>query len=252
MTTVAAMFQCLQSKNARWLLVAGALVGVVWAIEACGRSHDDRTKILCFGDSITWDRRFDFQRWTSRLEGLLDDWRPASYRVLNFGFNGCSSSQAVDWLPKRILPEMPAIVLVQFGYNDANVRPGVTYPRVSVSEYRRNLRVIHDTIRAYGGTCIFIINHEIEGATLPQGNGRSYAENYEPYHRALLSVVEELRAPRIDIPAQMAEEQVDPATFLGKDRLHLSKEGSRTYAALVFRGLTEILERASEVPPSRR
>jgi acyl-CoA thioesterase I len=194
-------------------------------------------RLVCFGDSIT--RACDFpesDRWPLRLRDLLAS-RGLPAKVYNRGVGGHTSAQGLDRFGEDVLPLLPAWVLIQFGFNDCNVRDWALEPRVGIAEYQRNLRHIHRLVLKGGGRPVFIINHEPNGVTGVQGNGRSYEENHAPYTAALREVVSELAAEAIDLPRMAREQGYQPRHLLGVDGLHLSPQGNRIYAELVLAGL---------------
>ena len=203
--------------------------------------------IVCFGDSITHGAEFaPHERWTSILQERLDAWRPATYRVHNCGIGGNTSTQGFDRFGSEVLPLLPGVLLVQFGFNDANVPGWSLLPRVSVGEYLRNLREFHRAATANNSTCIFVINHAIPPLAGSQGNNQRYDVNYAPYARALRELVAELQAPAIDLPAEMQRKRVRLEEFVAEDKIHLSIAGNRQYADMVFGSLANLLaERVS-------
>ncbi len=79
--------------------------------------------IICFGDSITEGGDFEKpKRWTSLLQARLDENYPKGYRVINRGIGGNTSAQGFDRFCDDVLPYLPGLLLVEFGFNDANVK----------------------------------------------------------------------------------------------------------------------------------
>jgi lysophospholipase L1-like esterase len=198
--------------------------------------------IICFGDSITQGSGFArSDRWPESLQAKLDVREPGCFRVYSRGVGGDTSARAFDRLETDVLPLLPGLLLVQFGFNDANVRDWSTVTRVSVEEFKKNLREFCHLARTHGGDCVFIVNHSIGCVPGKQGNGRSYNENLEPYEPAIRATATACAARLIDLPAVMVQRRVQLDTFLGDDRLHLSAAGSHLYADMVFTALTQML-----------
>jgi len=176
-------------------------------------------RIVCFGDSITEGGEFlPAQRWTTLLQQDLDEWQPKAWRVYRRGVGGHTSAQGLARFAKDVQPLLPAIVLVEFGFNDANVYDWTASPRVALADY--------------------VAIGAIDGR---QGNGQSYNDNFAPYEAALRKLIAQLGAPSIDLPALMREVRADPGRFLAEDGLHLCVEGNRLYAGLVFGALKPLL-----------
>jgi len=191
--------------------------------------------IICFGDSITEGGDFDKPlRWTSLLQARLDEDFPESYRVINRGIGGNTSAQGFDRFCDDVLPYLPGLLLVEFGFNDANVKDWSIEPRVSLGEFIRNLREFHRIATAHNSRCVFILNHTIAEVDGMQGNGLTYNENLSAYDQAVITLAEELKAKVIDLPGMMTVKDVPLHEYLSDDNLHLSAAGNKHYAQMVF------------------
>ncbi len=191
--------------------------------------------IICFGDSITEGGDFEKpKRWTSLLQARLDKNYPKDYRVINRGIGGNTSAQGFDRYCDDVLPYLPGLLLVEFGFNDANVKDWSIEPRVSLGEFIRNLREFHRIATANNSSCVFILNHSIADVEGVQGNGLTYNENLSPYDQAVITLAEELKAEIIGLPEMMAAKGVPLQEYLSDDNLHLSEVGNKHYAQMIF------------------
>ncbi len=191
--------------------------------------------IICFGDSITEGGDFEKpRRWTSLLQARLDKNYPKDYRVINKGIGGNTSAQGFDRFCDDVLPYLPGLLLVEFGFNDANVKDWSIEPRVSLGEFVRNLREFHRIATAHNSRCVFILNHTIADVGGRQGNGLTYNQNLLPYNQAVITLAEELNAKVIDLPEMMAAKGVPLKEYLSDDNLHISEAGNKHYAQMVF------------------
>jgi len=191
--------------------------------------------IICFGDSITEGGDVDkIKRWTSILQARLDENFPEGYRVINKGIGGNTSAQGFDRFFDDVLPYLPGLLLVEFGFNDANIRDWSIEPRVSLVEFVRNLREFHRIAAAKSASCVFILNHTIDEVDGLQGNRLTYNENLSPYNQAVIVLAEELRAEVIDLPGMMAVKSIPLDEYLSDDNLHLSETGNKHYAQMIF------------------
>lgn len=203
--------------------------------------------IICFGDSITEAAEFARQqRWPALLQAKLDAWMNGRFTVHNRGVGGDTTARAFDRLESDVLPLLPGMLLVQFGFNDANVRDWAAVPRVGLDEFRKNLREFYRLAVDAGGKCAFIVNHTIARVAGRQGNNRSYNDNLEPYNSAIREVACGCKAPMIDLPAMLARQPLPLNGMLAEDGLHLSIPGNRAYADLVFAALRQILVQTIE------
>jgi len=191
--------------------------------------------IICFGDSITEGGDFEnAKRWTSLLQAKLDEKCPEAYRVINKGIGGNTSAQGLDRFCDDVLPYLPGLLLVEFGFNDANVKDWTIESRVSLGEFVRNLREFHRIATAKNTSCVFILNHSIAEVDGRQGNGPTYNENLLPYDQAVITLAEELKAKVIDLPGMMTAKETPLDEYLSDDNLHLSEAGNKHYAQMVF------------------
>ncbi len=191
--------------------------------------------IICFGDSIAEGGDFDKpKRWTSLLQARLDEKFPEDYRVINKGIGGNTSAQGLDRFCDDVLPWLPGLLLVEFGFNDANVKDWSIEPRVSLGEFVRNLREFHRIATAKNTSCVFILNHTIAEVDGRQGNGSTYNENLLPYDQAVIELAEGLKAEVINLPGMMAVKGIPLQEYLSNDNLHLSVAGNKHYAQMVF------------------
>jgi len=168
------------------------------------------------------------------LQAKLDEKYPEAYRVINKGIGGNTSAQGLDRFCDDVLPYLPGLLLVEFGFNDANVKDWTIEPRVSLGEFVRNLREFHRIATAKNTSCVFILNHSIAEVDGRQGNGPTYNENLLPYDQAVITLAEELKAKVIDLPGMMTAKETPLDEYLSDDNLHLSEAGNKHYAQMVF------------------
>ncbi len=168
------------------------------------------------------------------MQARLDENFPGDNRVINKGIGGNTSAQGFDRYCDDVLPYLPGLLLVEFGFNDANVKDWSIEPRVSLGEFIRNLREFHRIATANNSSCVFILNHSIADVEGVQGNGLTYNENLLPYDQAVITLVEELKAEAIGLPEMMAAKGVPLQEYLSDDNLHLSEAGNKHYAQMIF------------------
>jgi len=202
--------------------------------------------IICFGDSITQASDCsEGDRWPTVLQIALDDWRVNQYKVYNRGVGGDTTANGLARFADDILPLLPGVLLVEFGINDCNHAAWRRVPAVGVEEYKKNLREFHRVCRAQKGVCVFIVNHPLSRARIPQGNGRTLHANLLPYNAAVRVLGADLKTPLIDLPAMIQERRIRLTALVQEDGIHLTAQGNHLYAAMVFDCLQEILKRIS-------
>ncbi|HIF51953.1 MAG TPA: SGNH/GDSL hydrolase family protein [Thiotrichaceae bacterium] len=197
--------------------------------------------IICFGDSITEGAEFPVNaRWPSLLQKKLDAAKPDVFEVHNRGVGGHTSAQGFDRFWSDVLPLLPGVLLIQFGFNDGNVKDFSIVPRVGLAEFEKNLKEFHRIAKDNDSVPVFIINHIIGELAAKQGNGKTYNENIAPYNNAVRMIVNDLKADFIDVSLQMSLQDIDTNDFVSRDKIHLSLEANHIYADIIFSGLNQI------------
>ncbi|HRJ71615.1 MAG TPA: GDSL-type esterase/lipase family protein [Terrimicrobiaceae bacterium] len=212
-------------------------------------------RLICFGDSITHGKSEpEGFRWTAQLARELERRFPGRFEVYNRGVGGNTSAQAIERFGADVAPHLPGIVLIEFGFNDASVPPGVATNRVGLPEFQRNLREIVRLVRAGGGRPVLLVNHPIPRLRGPgtQGNGKDYAINFRPYQPAIRDVAAKTKAPVIDLESAMRRARVPLPDLLGADNLHLSRSGQTIYGRHVLDGLLRLGLLPAPKPASAR
>jgi len=199
--------------------------------------------IICLGDSITAaGDQPDGDKWTGVLQRLLEERAPGEYKVYNRGIGSQTAGQGLERIFLDVTPYLPGIVLVQFGFNDAVIFPGMLIPRLTVEEFKLKMQEIARITTLHGGRPVFIVNH-VQHDKLEQGTGELYEETYARYEAAIREMLAEIPVPGIDLPRMMEERRVDLAAFLNPDDgIHLTREGNRIYGEMVFEGLGRSFE----------
>ncbi len=199
------------------------------------------TNLVCFGDSITEEAEHPLsQRWTTLLQEKLQQSHPDQYTVYNRGISGNTTAQAFDRFSQDILPLLPGVLLIEFGLNDANVYGHTRLPRVSLSEFERNMREFHRLALKHDSLPVFICNHALGEVDDEQGNGGNFNDNFAPYNLKIITLAEELDCHLIDLPAQMQQRKISLDEFVSDDQVHITSLGNQHYAEMVFSGLNEI------------
>jgi len=197
--------------------------------------------IICFGDSITEGAEFPVNaRWTSLLQKKLDVAKPDVFKVHNRGISANTSTQGFDRFDSDVLPLLPGILIIQFGFNDANVKDFSVVPRVGLVELEKNLKEFHRIAKDNNSIPVFILNHSIGELDGKQGNGETYNENLIPYNNEIRRVANQLKTDLIDLPLQMTLRDIDTNSFVSADQIHLSIEANHDYADIIYTSLNQI------------
>ncbi len=200
--------------------------------------------IICFGDSITHGEEFAMhQRWTSLLQEKLNTLQDSAYKVYNRGIGGNTTSQGMDRFASEVLPLLPGVLVIEFGFNDANVKDWSSIPRVSLNEFARNLREFVAIAARHRSQAVLVVNHLIGDVDGDQGNGERYSQNFAAYNACIKNIAHELNTPCIDLPEQMQQRQLEVSEFVSADGIHLSLQANSHYAEMIYQGLLPVLNR---------
>ncbi len=193
-------------------------------------------RIICLGDSLTLAiGEAELNKWPVRLANDLAREFSESCELFVRAWNGATTFDVLQRLASEVGYLMPASVVVTLGVNDAHIPAHRESPQVGAIEFSANLREIHRWVTHLGGKCIFVAEHvpQPSNAYVP-GNGRTYAENYEPHLDVLRRCATELGRPLIDLPCLLKERGLSSADIVGSDGLHLTTEGNAVYAKLIL------------------
>jgi lysophospholipase L1-like esterase len=162
--------------------------------------------------------------------------------VANAGIGGDNTRTALARLDRDVLSEKPDLVTVMFGVNDAAMVDGGpvarTEPRVSLDEYRSNLKAIIERIRGARAKVLLCTPTPMSRKYLYANLG-AYAEHEEinymvrQYAQAAREVAQQENVPLFDAFS----------LFLDRpDGLDLIEDGNHPYVkghALIAEGLLE-------------
>jgi lysophospholipase L1-like esterase len=195
-------------------------------------------RIVAYGDSIT--RGYGVPAGTGWVE-LLATRLPG--KIVNAGGDGNTSREGLARLERDVLAHQPALVLVEFGGNDA-----VEGERhVPVEEFEQNLRSIHHQVTARGGRIVLLTFPPVIDARhafrdspyfLARGGIDREVDRYRQRTRA---VAQSLRVPLFDLDRYLRERDTQPgvAPAIAPDGVHLTIEGNQAVAGALVRFLAE-------------
>jgi len=231
-----------QGTNSVWT----ARLNREWIEEAANLPQP--TRIVAFGDSVTLGVRpgvTEYQTYRYLLQQKLKQ-QGLNVEVVNAGIGGDNTRTALTRLERDVLAETPALAIIMFGINDAAMVDGGpvarTEPRVSLDEYRQNLRTIVQRIRDAGAQALLCTPTPMSRSYVHENVG-AYAEhediNYllREYAEAAREVAEEMGAPLFDAFALLTERE---------DGLEMIEDGNHPYVrghAVMAEGMAEPVAR---------
>jgi lysophospholipase L1-like esterase len=182
--------------------------------------------IVCLGDSIA------AAGWPAVLQTMLQDAGHPSVKCINAGVKGNTSGQGLRRLQKDVLSQHPAVVFIQFGFNDCNVVLNGPRPRTLPANFRENLVTLVERIRASGAMVVMIGNHNsLYRRTLP--DGRTYEAASREYSGIVREVAEALKVALVDMRNEFPGDGIESEAGLAPDGIHLSQLGVEAYARIV-------------------
>ena len=203
---------------------------------------ENHRRVVCFGDSITHAQACaEADRWTTQLAFQLEQASSSGFEVFNRGIGGNTTALALDRIQNDVIPLLPALVLIEFGINDAYVFLWAKIPRVALPGYMENLAEILRQVRAAQGEAVLIINHPITTRMdqHTQGNNKSVGANLEPYSQEARAWARYENLAVVDLPELLKQEGVPMDEFWSNDGVHLSPLGNRLYANFVYSSLVK-------------
>ena len=181
-------------------------------------------KLICFGDSITAREISDdgSERLTPRLRDGLRGWE-----VINEGISGNNSRDALLRVEKDVVSQLPDLVTVLFGANDA-----ATHKMIKQEEYKFNLLSIVQKITPQ--KTILITPSPVDEQR-PRNRTNAIIKEYS---EVVKQVATETGSQYIDLYTEMI--QLDDYISMLRDGLHFTASGYQFLSQLVLKKITEI------------
>src|SRR5262245_45599971 len=176
---------------------------VLFPLAACAvaddKAHEPAITIVALGDSITKGARSGVkpeETFAALVEAGLKQ-QSVKAEVINMGVGGERTDQALQRLEKDVLSRKPRVVTIMYGTNDSFVDKGRKDPRLTVDEFRMNMKSLVAKLRAAGVQPVLMT----EPRWGPDGrNGLDENPNglLEKYMQACRSVAKEEKVPLVD------------------------------------------------------
>lgn len=183
---------------------------------------DDRPVIVAFGDSLTAGYGLPpGQSYPDFLQRKLDE-AGYSYRVVNEGVSGDTSSAGLVRIDS-VIAHNPEIVIVAFGGNDG-------LRGLAVENMEQNLREIIQRLQQAGAKVV------LGGMTLPPNYGREYVHAFEMVYPRLAKELDTALIPFL-------LEGVAARPELLHDEIHPNAKGNEIVAGVVMDVLKPLLKK---------
>ena len=191
-----------------WLTVIG-LTGALVVPAGGGRGEPEKPdaaapaarvlRVVALGDSITKGERAGV-RPEETFAALAERALKADgieAEVVNLGVGGERTDQALKRLD-AVSGHRPRVVTVMYGTNDSYVDRGATASRISLPEYKANLRAIVAGLLLRGIEPVLMTEPRWADEAPVNGLGESPNVRLAPYMEACRAVAAECRVPLVD------------------------------------------------------
>lgn len=189
-----------------------------------------KTKLVCFGDSIT-------RRGYGDLLAA-----PSSVDSINAGVGGHSSAMGLRRIESDVLDLHPDVVVVLFGTNDLRIDSDRVH--VPVDQYKANLGEIIDRCLSQGSDVVlctippinagpFFTRHERE----PFGGDQGLQEMVQAYRNAAKEVALAKQIPLLDLNERLTQQP----EWMSPDGVHPGETGNQILADLVSDAILPLL-----------
>ena len=112
--------------------------------------------ICIFGDSIAWGA-YDPEHggWANRLRNYFEA-QNKDINVYNLSISGDTTTDLLNRLEVEVKQREPNIVIFAIGINDAQSVTDANSTRISIDEFKNNLKKLHRTAHKFADKIIFI------------------------------------------------------------------------------------------------
>ena len=208
---------------------------------------DKPVRIVTLGDSITKGVRSGVtteQTFAALLEKSLRVQGIAA-EVINVGIGGERTDQSLVRLERDVVVLEPALVTIMYGTNDSYVDRGKQHSRISADEYRKNLALLIERLRAAGIKPVLMTPPRWGDAASANGAGQHPNVRLAIYVEQCREAARQLNMPLVDHFQQWTD-AVDRGTDIGDwttDQCHPNPEGHRILAAALAPVVLQQIER---------
>lgn len=208
--------------------------------------------VVYVGDSITYGQYVDPKlRWTSLITDRLNQTyldTPVHIFSVNRSNPGDTSRMALERFPADVQRANPDVVFIDFGMNDCNCwSTDHGLPRVSEAGFRANLIEMITRSYHFGAKQVILVTktRSLKNKVMLSG------EKYESANARYCEIIREVAA-ETDVIFYDIRKRFDPLSFdeLEKfllpfpDHIHLSLEGHRFYADLIWQTIDKAIREA--------
>lgn len=208
--------------------------------------------VLALGDSITKGVRGGVTAEETFCAVLAAELKSSGREVtvVNRGIGGERTDQALARLMAELTEHRPDYVLLMYGTNDCHVDQGAKQSRLSLADFRGNLRKLVDRIRAAGCEPILMTEPRYAAKSPANGLGEHGNVQLEQYVAVTRAVAAERQTPLVDNFAGWAAAETSGTDLAGwtTDGYHPNPVGHRDLASRILPIVLERLQTGSLLP----
>lgn len=198
-------------------------------------------RVVCLGDSVTKAVRpgvEPHQTFCALLQKELSSAEQA-VEVVNSGVGGNTTADGLSRFDRDVLAHEPQGVVLMFGLNDSWIDAGKSASRLTVEQYRDNLKQMIDRLKSRGVQVVLMTpNPAIAPMYEPERN-----RTLKPYVEAVRRLAREEQLELVDVYARFGELGLEGADLnsLFTDAMHPNPAGQQLIADLLAPKLRAIV-----------
>ena len=216
------------------------LMAIVAVLSACGKVSAD-SRVVFLGDSVTRAVRPGVTPDQTFCTLFEKGFRASGVPVesINAGVGGNTTADALARFEPDVLARKPDFVVIMFGLNDSWIDEGKTRTRLTVAQYRDNLRSMIATLKARGIRVVLMTpNPAIAPRYGPERN-----ITLRPYVEAVREIARGEGLPLVDVYSRFAELALEGVELntLFTDAMHPNPKGQRLIAEMLIERFRPLL-----------
>ena len=207
--------------------------------------------LVYMGDSVTVGQHIDpAVRWTSLIDRRLQAQFPERVVTHNRGISGETTRMGLERFPRDVQVFRPEVMTLQFGLNDCNCwQTDEGLPRVSPSAFVANLHEMITRARLFGAHEIILSTNHRTLRRAPMASGESLEKANLRYNDLIRQVAVKTDVVLCDIEeafASLEDTALENLLLAAPDVLHLSEQGNRSYADIIWPQVHDLVAAALE------
>ena len=203
-----------------------------------------KRKIIFFGDSIIRYRKKNYiNDWSQLLINKISKNNKNKYKFVTRSITGLNSRTALEILPgviKKIFEN--DIIVIQIGLNDSwHFKSLKGNANVSIRSFKANLNEIYKKCVKKGLKNIYFVNYHKILKDRKEINKKNINQNLSIYNNYINTFCKKKKIKLINIAKNTKKINPKIMCLPNPDGVHLSKNGIKIYANIIFNNLIKNL-----------